>query len=93
VLPVVRSPLHGVVDFPGLQLRQRLSGVLVHFPFGVDVDGAIFGFVVSFVAMVHAVHGSWCIQALATPMASIQSSASLTGLWRPLVKSSRIYLL
>jgi hypothetical protein len=58
VLLVVQSPLHGVADFPELQLRRRLSGVLVHFPFGVDVDGAIFGFVVDFIAMVHVVQGS-----------------------------------
>jgi hypothetical protein len=63
VLLVVWSPLHGVVDFPRLQLWRRLSGVLVHFPFGVDVDGAIIGFVMSFVAMVRAVQGSRCIQA------------------------------
>jgi hypothetical protein len=81
VLLVVWSPLHGMVDFPRLQLRQRLVGVLVHFLFGVDVDGAIFGFVVGFVAMVHVVEGSWCIQASAAPMTSVRSSTSL-----PLVK-------
>jgi hypothetical protein len=32
-----------------------LSGVLVHFPFGVDVDGAVFGVMISFTAMIHAV--------------------------------------
>jgi hypothetical protein len=32
-----------------------LSGALVHFPFGVDVDGAVFGAMIGFVAMIHAV--------------------------------------
>jgi hypothetical protein len=38
-----------------LQLWRRLSGVLVHFLLGVDVDRAIFGTMVGFIAMVHAV--------------------------------------
>jgi membrane associated rhomboid family serine protease len=69
------------------------SGVLVHFRFGVDVDGAIFGFVISFIAMVYAVQGSWCIWASAMPTASVRRFASLASLQRPLVKSSRICLL
>jgi hypothetical protein len=38
-----------------LQLWRRLSGFLVHFLLGVDVDRAIFGTMVGFIAMVHAV--------------------------------------
>jgi hypothetical protein len=57
VLLVMRSPLHGVVHFPRMQLRRRLSGVLVYFSFGVDVDGAIFGFVIGVIAMVDTVQG------------------------------------
>jgi hypothetical protein len=93
VLLVLRSPLHGVVDFHWLQLWWRLLGVLVQFRFGVNVDGAIFGFVVGFVAMVHVVEGSWCIWASTAPTASVPSSASLAALWRPLVKRSRNCLL
>jgi hypothetical protein len=73
VLLVVWSPLHGVVDFPCLQLRRRLIGVLVHFPFGADVDGAIFGFVVNFIAMVHAVQGSWCIRPWLCPWSRFEA--------------------
>jgi hypothetical protein len=93
VLPVVRIPLHWVVDFPGMQLWQRLSGVLVHFLFGVDVDGSIFGFVIGVVAMVHEVLGSYCIRASAMSTASVRSSASLVALWISFVESSRICLL
>jgi hypothetical protein len=56
-------------------LWRRLLGVLVQFQFGVNVDRAIFGFVVGFVAMVHAVEGSWCIRASTAPTASVRSSA------------------
>jgi hypothetical protein len=40
---------------------------LVYFPFGVDVDGAIFGAMVGFVAMVHAEQRSRCLLASASP--------------------------
>jgi hypothetical protein len=33
ILLVVRSPLHGVVDFLGCSLLRRLYGILVHFCF------------------------------------------------------------
>jgi hypothetical protein len=52
---MVRSPLHGVVDLPGWWLWRRLSGFLVHFSFGIEVNGAIFGVMVGFIVVVHAV--------------------------------------
>jgi hypothetical protein len=55
VLLVVWSPLHCVVDFPGRWLLRRLSQLLIHFLFSVDVNGAIFSAMVGFIAMVHAV--------------------------------------
>jgi hypothetical protein len=39
---------------------------LIHFLFGVDVDGTIFGAMVGFVAMVHVVQRSWCAWASAS---------------------------
>jgi hypothetical protein len=55
VVLVMRGPLYGVVNFPGLWLWRWLGGVLVHFSLGVIVDGAVFDAVVSFIAMVHAI--------------------------------------
>jgi uncharacterized membrane protein required for colicin V production len=87
VLLVVRSPLHGVVDLPGLWLWQRLSGLLVHFLLGVYVDGAIFGAMVGFTAMVHAEQRSRCVWASASPPAMVRSSAPLVVLGGSLVES------
>jgi hypothetical protein len=36
---------------------RRLSGVLLHFPLGVEVNGAIFGAVVGFTVVIHVVWG------------------------------------
>jgi hypothetical protein len=44
---------------------------LVHLPLGVDVDRAVFGAMVGFIAMVHIVQGSQCLWALASPTSSI----------------------
>jgi hypothetical protein len=52
---MVWGPLHGVVDQPGWWLWRRLSGFLVHSPFGVKVNGAVFGAMVGFVVVVHVV--------------------------------------
>jgi hypothetical protein len=66
---------------------------LFHFLFGVDVDMAVFGTMIGFIAMVHAEQGSRCVCASAPPTASVQSSASLVALVRPLVDSSGVCLL
>jgi hypothetical protein len=58
-------------------LWRRLSGFLVHFPFGVDVDG---GAMVGFVIVIHAVQRSRCVWASASPLAAVQSSAPLVVL-------------
>jgi hypothetical protein len=54
---VVGSPLHVVVYFSRWWLFQRLSRLLLHFPLGFKGNGAIFGAVVGFTAVVHAVRG------------------------------------
>jgi hypothetical protein len=90
MLLVVRSPLHGVVDFSELQLWRRLSGVLVHLPLGVDVDRAVFSVMVGIIAMVHAVQVSRCVWASVLPTTSVGSSTSLAALGKSLVKSSRV---
>jgi hypothetical protein len=58
---VVRSPLHGVVDVSGYNLRRRLCGILVYFSFRLKEDGTIFGAIVGFGAMVHAVWRFECV--------------------------------
>jgi hypothetical protein len=63
---------------------------LIHFLLGVDVDRVVFGMVVSFMAMVHAEHGSQCVWALALPTTSVRSSTSLDALGRSLIESSRV---
>jgi hypothetical protein len=90
MLLVMRSPLHSMVDFPGLYLWQRLSGVLIHLPLGVDVDRAVFGTMVSFFAMVHAVQGSRCVWASALPTTSARSSTSLVAWGGGVVLWSRV---
>jgi hypothetical protein len=52
---VVGSPLHGVVYFSKWSLVRRLSGFLLHFPLGFEGHGAIFGVMVGFTSVVHAV--------------------------------------
>jgi hypothetical protein len=69
-----------------------LSGALVHFPLGVDVDRAVFGTMIGFIAMVHAVHGSWCVWASASPVTFIRSSTSPVALGRSMIERSRVYV-
>jgi hypothetical protein len=57
ILVVVGSPLHGVIYFSGWWFLRRLSGVLLHFPLGVEVNGAIFGAVVGFTVVIYVVWG------------------------------------
>jgi hypothetical protein len=52
---VMRSPLHGVVDFSGCGLMRRLFRILLYFLFGLKIDGPIFYEMVGFAAMVHGV--------------------------------------
>jgi hypothetical protein len=63
---------------------------LVHVPLGVNVDRAIFGTMVDFIAMVHAVQWSQCVWASASPTTFVRRSTSLVGLRRSLVESSRV---
>jgi hypothetical protein len=73
---VVRSPLHSVVDFPRCRLLRRLAKLLIHFPFGIEVDGAIFGVVVGFPAVTHAIWRFHCVRASFVAPATVRSSAS-----------------
>jgi hypothetical protein len=68
----------------------RLHGVLVHLALGVDVDRAVFGAMVGFIAIVHEVQGSRCVWASASPTTSVRSSTSLDALGRSLVESSKV---
>jgi hypothetical protein len=74
---VVGSPLHGVIYFSGWWLWRTLSGFLVHFPLGFKENGAIFGAMVGFTIVVHAVRAFHCVWASAATAATIWSSASL----------------
>jgi hypothetical protein len=74
---VIGSPLHGVVYFSGWWLVRRLSGFLLHFPLGFKENGAIFGAVVGFTFVVHALRGFHCVWASATTAATIWGSSSL----------------
>jgi hypothetical protein len=57
---------------------------------GVNVESAVFGTTVSFIAMVHAIQGSQCVWASASPMTTVRSSTSLDALGRSLVESSKV---
>jgi hypothetical protein len=63
---------------------------LVHLPLCVDVDRAVFGAMVDFIAMVHVVQGSRRVWASASAMTSVRSSTSLVPLGRSLVESSGV---
>jgi hypothetical protein len=63
--------MHGVVDFSGCGLVQRLCRVLLHFPFHLKVDGAFFGVMVGFTAMIHAVWRFHYIWASTAPPATV----------------------
>jgi hypothetical protein len=60
---------------------QTLSESLLHFPLGFEEDGAIFGAMVGFTYVVHAVQDFCGVWALAMTAATIWGSASL-GVWR-----------
>jgi hypothetical protein len=86
ILLVMWSPLRGVVDFIGSGLLRRLCGILLHFSFRLKKNGAIFGAVVLFAAMVHAVQRFECVRVSAV----ISCSASLAALHESLVRISQI---
>jgi hypothetical protein len=78
---VVGRPLHGVVYFSEWWLVRRLSEFLLHFPLGFEENGAIFGAMVGFTSVVHAVLGFHGVWASVMTAAMIWGSASL-GVWR-----------
>jgi hypothetical protein len=88
ILLVVKSPLHGVVDFSGCDLLWWLCGVLLHFSFGVKEDGTMFGAVVSFAAMVHAGRRLECVGAMPMTSAPIWCAAYLVALHESLLRGS-----
>jgi hypothetical protein len=63
---------------------------LVHFVLGVDVDRAVFGAMVGFIAVVHAVQRSWHVWSSTSPTTSVQGCPPLVALGRPLVESSGV---
>jgi hypothetical protein len=77
---VMRSPLHSEVDFSGCGLVRRLCQILLHFLFGLKIDGAIFCAMVGVAAMVHVVWRFHCVWASAAPLATVRSSTSLVVL-------------
>jgi hypothetical protein len=64
---VMQNPLHGVVDVSGCGLMRRLCQILLHFIFGLKIDGTIFCAMVGFTAMVHVVWRFHCVLAPAAP--------------------------
>jgi hypothetical protein len=78
---VVGNPLHGMVYFSEWWLMRRLSGLLLHFPFSFEENGAIFGAMVGFTSVVHVLWGFCSVWASATIVAMIWGSTSL-GVWR-----------
>jgi hypothetical protein len=93
ILLVVRSPFYGVIDFSGCGLLRRLCGILFHFSFRHEEDGAIFDAMVDFTAMIHAVRRFECVRASVVASAMIWCSASLAALYKSLVESSWISFL
>jgi uncharacterized membrane protein required for colicin V production len=89
----MQSPLHGVVEFSGCGLVRRLCRILLHFLFGLKIDGAIFYVMVDFTTMVHAVWRFHYVWALATPPATVRSSTSLVILGGSLIESPWISFL
>jgi hypothetical protein len=84
----VGSPLHGVIDFSGCGLMQRLRGILLHFLFRLQIDGAIFGVVVGCAVMIHAVWRFECIRPSVVASVTIRCSTSLAVLCGSLVEIS-----
>jgi uncharacterized membrane protein required for colicin V production len=68
---VMWSPLHAVVDFSGCGLVRRLCRILLHFLFGLKIDGAIFCAMVGFAVMVHAVWRFHCVWPSIAPPATV----------------------
>jgi hypothetical protein len=83
---VVGSPLHGVVDFSGCRLLQRMGGFLLHFQFRVKEHGAIFCAMVGFTTMEHALRKSYCVWASTVIAATIWCSASFAVLSGSLIE-------
>jgi hypothetical protein len=69
---------------------RRLSGFLLHFLLGFKENGAIFGAVVGFTPVVHAVWGFHCVWASAMIAAMIWSSAPLVVLGGSLAEGSSV---
>jgi uncharacterized membrane protein required for colicin V production len=62
--------MHSVIDFSGCGLVRRLCRILLHFLFGLKVDGAIFCAMVGVAAMVHTIWRFHCVLASAAPPAT-----------------------
>jgi hypothetical protein len=93
VLLVVRSPLHGVIDLSWCGLLRRLGGSLLHFSFLLEENGAIFGAIVDFATMVHAVRRFERVRASVVTSTTIWCSASLSVLRESLIRSSQVSFL
>jgi hypothetical protein len=82
---VVGSPLHGVVDFSGCCLLQRLVGFLAHFSFGLEEYGAIFCLMIGLAAVKHAVWRSEYVWLSAMTATTIWCATSLIVLGESLI--------
>jgi uncharacterized membrane protein required for colicin V production len=76
-----------LVEFSGCGLVRRLCRILLHFLFGLKVDGAIFCAMIGVAAMVHTVWRFHCVWVLVVPLAMVQCSASLVVLGGSLIES------
>jgi hypothetical protein len=90
ILLVVRSPLHGVIDFSRHGLVRRLCRILFYFLFCLEIDGEIFGVMASCAVVVHAVWRFECVRPSAMATAMVRSSASLAALCGSLVEISLV---
>jgi hypothetical protein len=76
--------LHGVVDFSWYGLLRRMCGILLYFSFRLKEDVTIFGSMVGFTALEHAVRRFECVRASTATSATIWCAASLAtcvNLW------------
>jgi hypothetical protein len=87
------GPLHGVIDFSGCRLLRRLCGILVHFSFRLEENGTIFGAVVSFTTMIHAIWRFECVRVSVVISAPIWHVAYLAALHETLVRGPWISFL
>jgi hypothetical protein len=90
---VVRSLLHGVVDFFGCQLLLRLIGVLLHFSFRLKEYGAIFCEMIDFIVMKHVVWRPNFVWASVMTTIVTWCATSLTILGESLIEGSRVSFL